>query len=232
MQTEGTKFKYFLNNKEVKKEDFKSAYKAGQEVVIDGYNVSSTVREDSPFFLDEAYSFSPQNKDKTEKELLTILREKLKSFGMVPIDIEEKGTVFEKLQDTPMEANMASSIRRGKIIPYDKVGDLNYENPNAIWNSDKKAKKETEGKLFYELDFKFIKQMAERMQSNKDNSKYEMWNWQKPMTPRGIEDLKQAMWRHVIAVMQGEFEDDGREFGHLEAISNNAMMINYQLKNR
>lgn len=93
------------------------------------------------------------------------------------------------------------------------------------------GKKETEGKLFYELDFQFIKQMAERMQSNKENSKYEIWNWKKPMTPKGLENLKQAMWRHIIAVMCGEFEDDGREFGHLEAISNNAMMINYQLNN-
>lgn len=98
------------------------------------------------------------------------------------------------------------------------------------FNLQEVGKKETEGKLFYELDFEFIKQMAERMQSNKDNSKYELWNWKKPMTPTGIEELKQAMWRHIIAVMSGELVDDGREFGHLEAISNNAMMINYQLK--
>lgn len=97
---------------------------------------------------------------------------------------------------------------------------------------EKSAKKETEGKLFYELDFEFIEQMAERMQSNKDNDKYEKWNWKKPMTPKGIEDLKQAMWRHIIEVMQGNYTDDGRIYGHLEAISNNAMMINYQLKNK
>ena len=92
------------------------------------------------------------------------------------------------------------------------------------------GKKETKGKLFYELDFEFIKQMAERMQSNKDNSKYELWNWKKPLSEKDVEELKQAMWRHIIAVMSGELEDDGRPFGHLEAISNNAMMINYQLK--
>jgi len=92
------------------------------------------------------------------------------------------------------------------------------------------AKKESEGKLYYELDFEFIKQMAERMQSNKNNSKYDVWNWKKPMTPKGIDDLKQAMLRHIISVMEGNFNDDNRDFGHLEAISNNAMMINYQLK--
>jgi hypothetical protein len=92
------------------------------------------------------------------------------------------------------------------------------------------AKKDSAGKLYYEIDFNFIKQMAERMQSNKRNSKYDLWNWKKPMTPKGMDDLKQALLRHVLAVMEGDFDDDGREFGHLEAISNNAMMINYQLK--
>lgn len=100
----------------------------------------------------------------------------------------------------------------------------------GILTDFKFATKETEGKTFYELDFNFITQMAERMQQNKYNSKYELWNWKKPMTEKGIEDLKMAMWRHVIAVMQGELNDDNREFGHLEAIANNAMMINYQIK--
>lgn len=92
------------------------------------------------------------------------------------------------------------------------------------------ATKETEGKTFYELDFNFITQMAERMQSNKDNSKYELWNWKKPMTEKGIEDLKQATLRHLLEVLEDNYSDDNREFGHLEAIANNAMMINYQIK--
>lgn len=93
------------------------------------------------------------------------------------------------------------------------------------------AYKETEGKLFYELDWGFITQMAERMASNKKESKYNLWNWKKPMTPKGIEDLKQATLRHLLAVLDGVYEDDNREFGHIEAISDNMMMINYQLKN-
>ena len=91
------------------------------------------------------------------------------------------------------------------------------------------GKKESEGKLFYELDWDFITQMAERMQSNKSNGKYEKWNWKKPT---GIEDLKQALFRHVIAVMKNDYEDDDQEFGHITAIANNAMMINRQLLNR
>lgn len=86
--------------------------------------------------------------------------------------------------------------------------------------------KETDGKLSYELDFEFITQMAERMDANK--GKYEPYNWQKP---HDITGLYKALARHFFAVMKGEFEDDGREFGHLEALGLNAMMINYQVKN-
>ena len=91
---------------------------------------------------------------------------------------------------------------------------------------ENKAYKEKEGKLFYELDWDFITQMAERMASNK--GKYEPYNWKKL---DNVEDLKQALFRHVIAIMKGEYEDDGREFGHLEAAADDLMMINYQLRN-
>ena len=87
------------------------------------------------------------------------------------------------------------------------------------------AYKETEGKLHYELDFEFITQMAERMASNK--GKYEPYNWQKL---DNIDDLKQSLFRHVLEIMNGNYEDDNREFGHLEAVAINAMFINYQLK--
>lgn len=157
------------------------------------------------------------------------------------------GTVFEKVQDT--DSNHLWILDTGKLKnnpdfpdPYlTQVSKDIYNNLENIWsgNSNKDkftvdnfAKKETEGKLFYELDFEFIEQMAERMSSNKDNEKYEIWNWKKPMPSKGIENLKQAMWRHIIEVMQGNYADDGRIYGHLEAISNNAMMINYQLKNK
>ena len=86
------------------------------------------------------------------------------------------------------------------------------------------AYKETEGKLFYELDFEFIKQMAERMASNK--GKYEPYNWQKL---DNIEDLKQSLFRHVLEIMNCNYEDDNRAKGHLEAVAINAMFINYQL---
>ena len=57
--------------------------------------------------------------------------------------------------------------------------------------------------------------------------KYEPYNWQKL---DNIEDLKQALFRHVLEIMKGNYEDDNRELGHLEAIACDVMMICYQLK--
>lgn len=88
--------------------------------------------------------------------------------------------------------------------------------------------KEEEGKLFYELDWEFLTQMAERMQSNK-SGKYEKWNWMKPIEP---EKLTQPMFRHVLEIMKGNYADDNRPYGHLEALACNAMMLNRTLKNK
>ena len=96
---------------------------------------------------------------------------------------------------------------------------------NNMELKEETAYKETEGKLFYELDFEFITQMAERMASNK--GKYEPYNWQKL---DNIDDLKQSLFRHVLEVMNGNYQDDNRAKGHLEAVAINAMFINYQLK--
>ena len=98
---------------------------------------------------------------------------------------------------------------------------------NNMELKEETAYKETEGKLHYELDFEFITQMAERMASNK--GKYEPYNWQKL---DNIADLKQSLFRHVLEVMNGNYKDDNREFGHLEAVAINAMFINYQLNKK
>ena len=87
--------------------------------------------------------------------------------------------------------------------------------------------KESEGKLDYELDFDFIKAMAERMASNK--GKYPPYNWMKPMD---VDKLKQAYFRHTMEIMNGRYEDDEREFGHVEAAACGLMMIHYQLTSK
>ena len=108
-----------------------------------------------------------------------------------------------------------------KLKEFEKI---KAQNNMEIKEEKETAYKETEGKLFYELDFEFIKQMAERMASNK--GKYEPYNWQKL---DNIEDLKQSLFRHVLEIMNGNYEDDNRAKGHLEAVAINAMFINYQL---
>lgn len=105
------------------------------------------------------------------------------------------------------------------------------EDGNILMNLKAKlmyGQKESQGKLYYELDWNFITQMAERMSTNKKpEGKYQKWNWKHPLNP---EELIQANIRHMIEILNGNFEDEGREFGHLEALACNAMMINYQLK--
>ena len=101
-----------------------------------------------------------------------------------------------------------------------------YDKKTEIKNDSGKGYKEDSEKLNYELDFEFIEAMAQRMSANKH--KYTPYNWQQPVD---VEKLKQALFRHVIEVMKGNYEDDSRPFGHLESVSLNSMMLCYQLKN-
>ena len=88
--------------------------------------------------------------------------------------------------------------------------------------------KESNNKLKYELDWRFVQQIAERMASNK--SKYPPFNWKKEMSAEQLYEIKEATTRHFIEFIEGNYEDDGRELGHIEGIVCNLMIINYQLK--
>lgn len=85
--------------------------------------------------------------------------------------------------------------------------------------------KETKEKLVYDVDFDYITAMATRMQLNRD--KYPVGNWKKDIN---VEDLKQALFRHVMNVMKGDYDCEQQEFGHLVALGCNAFMIIEQLK--
>lgn len=87
--------------------------------------------------------------------------------------------------------------------------------------------KESSGKLSYELDWEFIKSMAERMEKNKGKYPPYQW-WHKKMN---LEDMINGLKRHSVEIFMGEFEDDGEPLGHLDAIACNAMMIKRQLLN-
>ena len=86
--------------------------------------------------------------------------------------------------------------------------------------------KETEKKLVYDIDFDYVKKMAERMQLNRD--KYPVGNWKQPLE---VEDLKQALFRHTMEIMKGNYSDE-QEYGHLVALGCNAFMIIEQLKQK
>lgn len=90
------------------------------------------------------------------------------------------------------------------------------------------GKKESDGKLFYELDWEFIEAMAKRMEYSK-KGKYPRFNWKKPMD---VESLNQAAFRHMIEIMKGKYKDDGDDLGHLLGVACNMMMVYYQLKKR
>jgi len=84
--------------------------------------------------------------------------------------------------------------------------------------------KEEDSKLFYEIDWRFVEDMAKRMSLNK--GKYPIFNWKKPMD---IEKLNQAITRHFIEIQKGNLSDE-QSFGHYIALACNSMMIVHQLK--
>jgi len=86
--------------------------------------------------------------------------------------------------------------------------------------------KQSEGKLFYEIDWEFIEQMAIRMADNKGD-KYPRFNWKSPVD---ITELNAALVRHFIEIQKGNFDDGGQEYGHVIALACNSMMFWYQLK--
>ena len=86
--------------------------------------------------------------------------------------------------------------------------------------------KESEGKLFYEIDWEFIELMATRMAQNKGD-KYPRFNWKIKLD---LEELNQALIRHFIEVQKGNYKDNDEPYGHLTALACNAMMMVYQLK--
>lgn len=102
----------------------------------------------------------------------------------------------------------------------------------AVKTESKEPYKETEGKLYYELSWEFIEEMAKRMQHHK-NGKYELYNWKNnPMTPKGIEDMKQALNRHHIEVMKGNYDDGEEVLGHIISYATNSMILWEQLRNK
>lgn len=158
-------------------------------------------------------------------------------FTNTSVDVDY-GREFDDYYTNPSDIYRKVFDKIGIIAPLDsdpeKIEDyykkvFSQKSMGGIKNvlSREEGYKESKDKLNYELDWDFIQSIAERMSKNK--GKYEPYNWKKPID---IESLKQSLFRHVIEVMKGDYEDDDRELGHLEAIALNAMFIFYNLKNQ
>lgn len=144
-------------------------------------------------------------------------------------DIDKAGGIHKFFEDFVKEVLEEDLKKQDKGAPSQIIMDEFATGFNPfVWKKESEGVKHSKGKLKMELDFDFIKQMAERMSSNKKNGKYQPFNWKLKMNSQ---ELAEALMRHCIEVIEGRYEDDGREYGHLEALSTGAMMLNYQLKN-
>ena len=125
--------------------------------------------------------------------------------------------------------------RKGKVYTSENDDCITNDkgNKHHLWSDESELKlhfekieetqkgvKQNEGKLNYELDWEFIEAMAERMSENKD--KYLPYNWKKEME---LEQIRQAMFRHMIEIMKENYKDETVELGHIVAIANNAMIL-------
>jgi hypothetical protein len=159
--------------------------------------------------------------------------EKLKSNFSVQFD----KTFFENIVDSYQAKNesikdcFGNEVKEFPFLPSKeeaKIAKYLDELKNKYSsNNSSEGIKESEGKINVEYDWAFLKGQMNRMSKNKD--KYPKNNWKKPMD---VEQLKDAMFRHTLEVMDNNFEDDGDAMGHLYAISLNAMMIFTQLNNK
>jgi len=150
-----------------------------------------------------------------QKEILKALREYLLNHPTIQNDFNKITKIFSSETEDELKS----------IFSDEKIKTEDNNKKRFGWQIT--GKKETEGKLNYEISWRFIEEMAKRMQNNKGN-KYPAYNWKKPIN---IEDLKQAINRHHIEVMEGNYKDGDEELGHVVSYACNAMMLWWQLKN-
>lgn len=126
---------------------------------------------------------------------------------------------------TPDWYERLKGVEQGPITPLKVEGTVGKTivGPATI---EEQGIKDNKDKLFYELDFRFIQAMAQRMADNKKD-KYPRWNWKKSMN---IEELKQATLRHLIEVMECNYDDEGKSLDHIVAVATNTMMLWHRLK--
>jgi len=122
-----------------------------------------------------------------------------------------------------------SRVPNDKIISFKWTIATEFENTLVIKSDNPlKGKKESTGKQHVEYDWDFLKSQMSRLGKYKieNGGKYEYENWKKKID---IKELKKALLRHTLAIMDDVYLDEGEEFGHLNAIALNSMFIFTQL---
>lgn len=185
----------------------------------------------SPFFLDEVLEYEGK-KDRQEREkwIMEILNSNLRVNEKVREEWtsnDTRGTIFEKVQDTYIYEDPQITLLKklGNRIKKETAGKKELQTIEKIHILTNKGKKEKDGKLHYELSWEFIEEMAKRMANNKSD-KYPLYNWKKSID---VQDLKDAINRHHIEVMKGNYSDGEEILGHIVSYACNSMMLWEQL---
>jgi len=180
-------------------------------------DIQKDIRSQDPEQKQQVKNSSEQYK----KEDLDYLKKQLLNSGL-----------FISLEDATLIFNAETKEELQPLI--DRTNPLLGESP--VFNLKESAehiiesfgKKETEGKLHYELSWEFIEEMAKRMANNKSD-KYPLYNWKKPLD---IQSLKDAINRHHIEVMKGNYKDGDEILGHIVQYACNGMMLWEQLREK
>lgn len=139
--------------------------------------------------------------------------------------------MFNTIKDEDGQFNSTCQGETHTEVPIFKtVGDSAWKgNPATMKDMfSKVGKKEKEGKLHYELSWEFIEEMAKRMANNKSD-KYPLYNWKQKIN---VQDLKDAINRHHIEVMKGNYQDGDEILGHIVQYACNSMMLWEQLRDK
>lgn len=217
---------FFAENKKIKNpmtyldEVLENIVKKEQQIIKD-WNSNSTGEVEFLVFTtlekelssDKNLHLSTRHKSKvgeTHKEVLEeVINDLCKNEG-IPFHYEVPTEKTEKEE----------KVRVNFYKIKNRVVSENEVNKNAL-----EGIKETKGKLYYELSWEFVEEMAKRMANNKSD-KYPLYNWKKNID---IEDLKQAINRHHIEVMKGNYRDGSEILGHIVSYACNSMMLWEQL---
>lgn len=207
------------------------------DIEIDGLEVNAKRIDNlnNPFFLDEVVSnsFSPRNKDKTEEELVDILKRYINIGAPDWQENNTGGSVFERVQDTTKAdyIDLCSNIKMGNLFTYNEIGKK-QDNKNDLGSTNPLANtfpKQFNDKERLERTTKKAEKYLESLEIGKKESKTvekapiftyckQMKNAVEALALRSLyghnKYEKGDDWENFSRVENGEFEYSNAEFRH------------------